>query len=348
MLQQPENGDIQPNTSPSLQQNRDNMPNSSSNEAINGLPSDLGGSSGHQPRSSEAQIAATEFTICCQWGIVLKLLELLSPESIAMQDAVGNTVLHYVAKAGSIKAAKALLRKKADLPQLENNEGNLPLHDSISSESKEMVWYLTLITRVESPVFPFFKPSLPKILHDLIQSGYHDIALYFVRKYPNLALTKDESGTSLLWWLACEPSHFFSRTCIKKVREVKLRHECAVELVNHVCTRLSGMTFQQIFHFLRNPQPIMSIAVEGGVEEIVWTLLQHFPDLIFYNSIPQRNILQVAIQFRQKKIINIIKEISPAATMTMCMHLIESENTTLHLVGKLAPAFKLYSVSGAD
>ncbi|KAK3220230.1 hypothetical protein Dsin_014200 [Dipteronia sinensis] len=55
-------------------------------------------------------------------GIRSKAFGAFSRESIAMQDAVGNTVLHYVAKGGSIKTAKALLQKKADLPQMENKK----------------------------------------------------------------------------------------------------------------------------------------------------------------------------------------------------------------------------------
>ncbi|KAL5802140.1 hypothetical protein ACOSQ4_030445 [Xanthoceras sorbifolium] len=365
--------------------------------------------------------------ICCQWGLVLKLLELVSLESLAVQDVSGNTVLHFVAEGGSLKTAKALVKKNRrsgdcqgiDLLQILNSRGDLPLLYSIYSGKKELVWYFTLITRVESPAYPFFVPSLPMILRILIQSGFLDIALYFVRRYPNLALTSEQFGYSLLWWLAFETSHFFSgsklgffkrwiykfvrveikdsqthlpmvnmedflestegfpaletsiqsRTfttqvlrwfkrlfsktiahlapSIKMVRDAKLKHIYAVELVNHVCTQLSSMSFQQIIQFLDNPKPIMGIAVAGGIEEIVRTLLQHFPDLIEYNVMLERNILQVAIEYRQEKIVNIIKKSSRIATMNLCGYVREAGNTTLHLAGKLAPAFKLYSVSGA-
>ncbi|KAK4839657.1 hypothetical protein QYF36_023776 [Acer negundo] len=103
----------------------------------------------------------------CQWGFFLKLLELVSPESIALQDIHGNTVLHYVARGGSLKIAKALVQKNAHLPEMINNLGQLPLRDSILGENKELVWYLTLTTRVES-----VRPSLLMILRDLVQLGY--------------------------------------------------------------------------------------------------------------------------------------------------------------------------------
>ncbi|KAK1577351.1 hypothetical protein Q3G72_020950 [Acer saccharum] len=47
-------------------------------------------------------------------------------------------------------------------------------------------------------------------LHIAAKRGYHDIALYFVRKDPKLALANDYTGQSLLYWLASNPSYFFS------------------------------------------------------------------------------------------------------------------------------------------
>ncbi|KAH7565470.1 hypothetical protein JRO89_XS09G0214100 [Xanthoceras sorbifolium] len=103
--------------------------------------------------------------LSCQWEFVLKLLELIVyPESLAVQDVYGNTVLHYVAQGGSLKTVKALVKKNSDLLQIVNNTGDLPLVYSLYSDSKELKWYLTLITRVVSP-------SLPNILCTLIGSG---------------------------------------------------------------------------------------------------------------------------------------------------------------------------------
>ncbi|TXG68623.1 hypothetical protein EZV62_003558 [Acer yangbiense] len=118
-------------------------------------------------------------------------------------------------------------------------------------------------------------------------------------------------------------------------------------LVNHACTQLSSKSFHQIFYFLRNPEPILGSAVCAGIEEFVRTLLHHFPNLIHYDVIPNQNILQVAVEFLQEKIVNIIKKISPTTTKILCSVELEFENNTLHLAGKLAPSFKLFSVSGA-
>ena len=107
--------------------------------------------------------------LCDQWEFILQLLELVSsPESIAVQDKKGNTVLHYVAEGGSLKTAKALVQKNAVLPQIGNNKRVPPLLRSIWSENKELVWYLSSMTNVD--LSPF---STPFVLDTLIQSGYH-------------------------------------------------------------------------------------------------------------------------------------------------------------------------------
>ncbi|KAH7565475.1 hypothetical protein JRO89_XS09G0214900 [Xanthoceras sorbifolium] len=102
----------------------------------------------------------------CKWTIILELLEIVSPESLAVQDADGNTVLHYVAHSGSLKIAKALLKKNYNLLEIVNDKGQLPLFCSILSESKELVLYFTLETRVDD------QSALLKILEILIESGY--------------------------------------------------------------------------------------------------------------------------------------------------------------------------------
>ncbi|KAK2653784.1 hypothetical protein Ddye_013640 [Dipteronia dyeriana] len=344
--------------------------------------------------TSLSQTALHVAAISCQWGFVLKLLEFLSPESITVQDEYGNTALHYVAAGGSLKTAKALVTKNPDLPQMTDKNGHLPLITSIWSESnKELAWYLSSVTKVDSQ-----STLLLQILHSLIQSGYHDIALHYIEKYPELAITIDKYGCSLLFWLAENPSHFFSQSnlgflerliykfvhvelqnspthsvnmenikgstesetaliqstifetrafSVQKVRDTKLKHECAVKLINHVCTQLSKESFKDILHFLQCPNYVLGIAIKGGIEEILRTLLQHFPDLIYYDAMPERNIFQTAIEYRQEKIVKIIKEISPTILLMAGKLAPKESNTTLLMAGKLAPAFKLFSVSGA-
>ncbi|KAI9161346.1 hypothetical protein LWI28_016566 [Acer negundo] len=161
----------------------------------------------------------------------------------------------------------------------------------------------------------------------------------------SLATQVHQKFKRLLWKAIAQPITF-----IKVVRNKKLKHECAVELVNHVCTQLFSLSLRRMEYFPPDSIDFMGNAVANGIEEIVWTLLQHFPEMICSSSIlPDRNIFQIAIEYRQEKIVNILKEISPIATKNLpsSTRNTESLRNSLHLAGELAPAFKLFSVSGA-
>ncbi|KAK0598337.1 hypothetical protein LWI29_033806 [Acer saccharum] len=136
---------------------------------------------------------------------------------------------------------------------------------------------------------------------------------------------------------------------VKKVQEAKLKHECAVELVNQVCRHLSIMSFQDIQRFLTNPEfNILDRAIKNGIKEIVGTLLQLFPDLINVQVLDNRNILQAAVEYRQENIVNVMKEISKTTTKNLgSSGITEKIGVTLHLAGKLAPDSRLFLVSGA-
>ncbi|KAK4836820.1 hypothetical protein QYF36_000433 [Acer negundo] len=72
----------------------------------------------NDPDALTAQISLTHGTVLhvaamdCQLNFTLMLVELLStPQSIAVRNSIGITVLHYVALSGSLRTAKALIEK---------------------------------------------------------------------------------------------------------------------------------------------------------------------------------------------------------------------------------------------
>ncbi|KAH7566065.1 hypothetical protein JRO89_XS08G0077300 [Xanthoceras sorbifolium] len=235
MSQQRGSGGVQPNVNSSLQSNPDNTPSHGSAEEqhlsqsqnIAGTGESLNyyrplfnaAQSGNwksaksfidrDPNALTARITAvgskTVFHVAalsCQWGLVLKLLELIvSPESIAVQDVLGNTVLHYVAQGGSLKTAKELVKKNFDLLQIVNQTGELPLVHSICSDSKELVWYLTLITRVESP-------SSLEILRSLIGSGYTGKNKQMQKSLQHTACSLDTSTAKYCATMLAYPASF--------------------------------------------------------------------------------------------------------------------------------------------
>ncbi|TXG68462.1 hypothetical protein EZV62_003397 [Acer yangbiense] len=147
-----------------------------------------------------------------QWNFIRQLVECVStPQSVAVRNSHGSTVLHIVAQGGNLKTSMALIQKNPDLIQMVDNKGKLPLFFAIYRKNKKLAWYLSLKNIADSDSNQSgFIPSLPGILHNLIQSGYCDIALYFVRRFPQLALAKDEDGNSLLKWMCLDGSRDYS------------------------------------------------------------------------------------------------------------------------------------------
>lgn len=87
------------------------------------------------------------------------------------------------------------------------------------------------------------------------------------------------------------------------------------------------------------------IATLNGVTEIISTLLQFFPDLIWARlSNEEYLLLPFAIKLRNEKFLRIVCNQS-ARSKLMASTLLES-GTILHLAAKLAPPAQLSSVCG--
>ncbi|KAH7565467.1 hypothetical protein JRO89_XS09G0212900 [Xanthoceras sorbifolium] len=163
-------GGVQPSVNPSLQPNPENVASHGNSEEPHSfqaqhIPGEL--LNHYRPLFNAAQSgnweSAKSFIDNDPNGLTARITAV---KSLAAGDTKGMTVLHYVAYGGSLKTAKALVRKNPNLPQIVNIVGQLPLYCSIFNGSKEMVWYFTSITKVDLPA------SLLNILHSLIIPGY--------------------------------------------------------------------------------------------------------------------------------------------------------------------------------
>ncbi|KAF8388731.1 hypothetical protein HHK36_025411 [Tetracentron sinense] len=150
-----------------------------------------------------------------QSGFVEELVEFMPAEalpSLAFQDVGGYTALHLAAMSGITKAAKALVAKNRNLPQIQNNAGRTPLHEVAAYphfERKEMLWYLCEVIKDEDPS-PFTGPLGAQLLCNIVAGGFYDIALYLVQRYPHLATARDDSGITALYLMAQTPFAFLS------------------------------------------------------------------------------------------------------------------------------------------
>ncbi|KAL2322742.1 hypothetical protein Fmac_027121 [Flemingia macrophylla] len=148
-----------------------------------------------------------------QWHMVEKLVQHVPAQVLAELDFMGCTCLHYVAMGESVSAAKALVSKNPSLTQHTDLKGFTPLIYSITSaRCKEIVWYFVLNTTDDRPGAPFSGPSASQLVALLTAAGFHDITVYLLQHYPNLAtlLNSNGNGSLILNVLSKMPSDFQS------------------------------------------------------------------------------------------------------------------------------------------
>ncbi|KAI3978542.1 hypothetical protein MKX01_015717 [Papaver californicum] len=144
-----------------------------------------------------------------------KLVKLMPSYALALKNCEGETMLHVVAAAGIIRAAKDMVNKNPNLTQIRDASGWVPLVTAVynanplEEKSKKMVHYLCSVTRDEEPS-PYSGVAGGSLICITIASNLYDIALNLVQQYPSLATERNESGYSALEVMATRPSSFSS------------------------------------------------------------------------------------------------------------------------------------------
>ncbi|CAI8596674.1 unnamed protein product [Vicia faba] len=312
-----------------------------------------------------------------QWKLVEKLLQHMPANTVAELDLMGCTCLHYVAMGENVNAAKALVAKNPSVTQVTDYKGFTPLIYSITSTNcKEMVWYLVLnITDDSRGGCPFSAPSASHLVALLTAAGFHDITMYLLQHYPNLATISNSNGSIILNVLSKLPSHFqsghklgFWKRCIyhcvpvelesgnaiwntlqilvpsiKLIRDTKLRHVYAVRLVEFVSTQASTMNDNQFWQSFVSADIIFS-ATSSGIVELLTICFRFFPDLVWTRIPNEGYVAQIAIKNRQEKVFSLLCKM-PIICKLLVLALDESQNTTSHLAARFAP--QVESISGA-
>ncbi|KAI3935824.1 hypothetical protein MKX01_033008 [Papaver californicum] len=122
----------------------------------------------------------------------------------------GDTALHTAAIAGNIQAARAMVEKNPNLPQIRNKNGWIPLSSAAycsSCKQKEMMEYLLSVTKHNNRS-PFYGRAGGELICTITRAGRHGIAKKLIEEYPNLATDKDKHGICALEVLA-EMSYAF-------------------------------------------------------------------------------------------------------------------------------------------
>ncbi|KAJ9672626.1 hypothetical protein PVL29_026021 [Vitis rotundifolia] len=179
-------------------------------------------------------------------GFVEELVALLDKQGedlAALRDSYGATALFNAARAGNIKAAKLLVNKMPDLPNICQNNYLAPLHTAVRYGHKELTLYLLNITRNDVDPSPFSNLPGFELLRRALTVGFHDVALRLVKSYPHLATCKfnyahyddvaDDSDEALtpLTVLAKRPWAFRSGSCFNLWQ--RMIYHCVPVKLNH-------------------------------------------------------------------------------------------------------------------
>ncbi|KAI3933641.1 hypothetical protein MKW92_039055 [Papaver armeniacum] len=145
----------------------------------------------------------TDFVEELVWQMSAKDLEIKEMNN-------GDTALHTAAIAGNIQAARVMVEKNPNLPQIRNKNGWIPLSSAAycsSYKQKEMMEYLLSVTKHNNRS-PFYGRAGGELICTITRAGRHGIAKQLIEEYPNLATDKDKHGTCALEVLA-EMSYAF-------------------------------------------------------------------------------------------------------------------------------------------
>ncbi|KAA8523318.1 hypothetical protein F0562_009741 [Nyssa sinensis] len=342
-----------------------------------------------------------------------QLVEMMSPEALALANKGGDTALHILAGVGKIERAKLLVKKNPDLPNKWNAVRDLPLHFAAMVGHKDMIQYLLTITKEDMEPKPFEDELGAKLMSSLITSGLYDVALYLLQRYPKLATAHPSpliviaqkpsafpSGGHLNFWqqliYACIPvkfknfpnhqnggdvenpsdnsqlcaqvchwfrlfreSHFIS-VCqklhgvvwkvielsvpqIKHIRDTKLIHHQAIQLVKCFCTEVICLENKKASSILRQP---FVLGAQFGIHEIVEEILESFPASISFGDEQNHTVFHLAVMNRHENVFNLIYQMGEYKQF-LSMFIDKSGNNIYHLAGKLAPKHRLNLVSGA-
>ncbi|PIN24767.1 hypothetical protein CDL12_02491 [Handroanthus impetiginosus] len=197
-------------------------------------------------------------------NFVEKLVELMPADAISLKSKSSQTALHYAARFGNTKAAKLLVARDPGLPDICSDTNMFPLHLAALIGHKEMVLYLLTVTRDNEEPNPFTDQPGITLLMNIVHSGFYDVALDLVRRYPKLATTVSPGSNTALSILAGKPSAFpsgssltswqkliYSCIPVKLAKPSHLKRGCDVENLSEQPVRQINVLWQGLIQIFR-------------------------------------------------------------------------------------------------
>ncbi|KAE9448603.1 hypothetical protein C3L33_19505, partial [Rhododendron williamsianum] len=257
---------------------------------------------------------------------------------IAQQDISGATALHAAVDGGNIEAAVWLVQKNSELANIGDKYGTLAVHVAAGLGNRAMVDFLLEHTANLSE-----NESGLKLLHSLASSGLYGIPLK-LEDIANLPQERDienpakcvvsaliyvkQKLTALFW--ECEKLDPFNS--IKSLRETKLIHHQALNLVKCLCEEVVKTDFPNAAKIFTDP---LRNATCVGIHEIVEEILESFPSAIHLRSEKDQSLFHLAIVYRRENVFNLIYQMEEDQRAILSMP-DASTNNALHSAGNLA------------
>ncbi|MFS8008198.1 putative ankyrin repeat-containing domain, PGG domain, ankyrin repeat-containing domain superfamily [Helianthus anomalus] len=295
----------------------------------------------------------------------------------------GNTALHYAAKVGNTTDAKLLVAKDPDIAQIVNKDGHTALKLAAKYGRLETLWYLLEVTKDEpgeDGTSPYTGVSGADLITLTLTAGFCDVALYLVKKYPDLVTHKDREGQTALQVLATKPNVFPSGSqlwfyhhliytcipvnlekasghrwasfvskfilliapCVKDIYNMKLKHVQTLKLVERMCSVVIEKGSHAIAWDVLGTA--VSTAVKTGIFELIKVCVETYPDIVWYED-EGFYLLLSAIRYRQEKVFNLVYQMTGHKVFAATANL--NGDNPLHLAARLSPLPRLKTVSGA-
>ncbi|XP_058216519.1 uncharacterized protein LOC131327399 [Rhododendron vialii] len=139
---------------------------------------------------------------------VEKLVELMPMEALALHDRFGITALHTATLVGNKRAIVVLVQKNPDLVYISSSSDHIPVHNAAKYACKDILLFLLAATKDDHVSRPFSNKRVVRLVNYAISSGFFDVALNLMQRYPEAAKSKVDDNEYALARIARKPSTF--------------------------------------------------------------------------------------------------------------------------------------------
>ncbi|XVE70706.1 hypothetical protein DITRI_Ditri10aG0092300 [Diplodiscus trichospermus] len=243
----------------------------------------------YNPDAATAKIMGSMYPLHVAVGagkaneFVKKLVDKMSPDELAITNGSGVTALTIAASVGNTDAAKLLVGKNPNLPNIQDMDGGFPLRMAAQSGNRETLLYFLQVIRAKVQPSPFENSSGVMLLRQVILAGFYDVAAYLVQRYPKLATMEGYGLESPLCSIAVKHSAFFSSS------ELTLWDRFIYSCWSFYST-LSCVTVR---HVPLNLSLLENVSIRGDTENPAhnpqgptWSWFQHFRATNFSSARP--------------------------------------------------------------